>query len=151
MTSKRVITGTISSLSGLGTVGSGAKHNPKVLPNPYVIIDFLFERGLLLIYIKNTSAVPAFNIHATFSRKLMGAEGTMNISALPLFTDLSFLPGGKEIATILDTSASFFRSNQPTRFSTHLTYQDFSGVRFSHTIVHNLEIYRRIGYVAQPA
>ena len=151
MPSRRLITRTIPSLGGVGTAGSGAKHKPKVLPDPYVIIDFLFERGLLLIYIKNTSAAPAFNIHVTFSHKLMGAEGTVNISALPLFTDLSFLPGGKEIATIVDTSASFFRSGQPTRFTTLVTYQDFSSVRFSHSITHNLEIYRKIGYVARPA
>jgi hypothetical protein len=146
----------ITGVGGLGTsigvtAGTGSKPKPKVLPNPYVIVDFQFERGLLFIYIKNTSTVPAFNIHVTFSHKLMGVEGTVNVSALPLFTDLAFLPGGKEIATIVDSSASFFRSKQPTQFVTHVTYQDFSQVRFSHTITHNLEIYRKFGYIARTA
>jgi hypothetical protein len=141
--------GSISTANGI-TAGTSSTPTPKVFPNPYVIVDFLFESGLLHICIKNTSAVPAFNINVSFNPKLMGVEGTVEVSALALFTDLAFLPGGKEIATLVDTSASFFQSNQATQFTTQITYQDFFNVQFSHTIHHNLEIYRKIGYIAGP-
>ncbi len=115
-------------------------------PDPYVIVDFVFDRGLLSISIKNIGSRPAFGVRVDFSHQLMGVEGTVEVSALPLFRALEFLPGGKEISTFLDSSASFFRSKQPVEITTRVSYQDARGARFTNTIRHNLEIYREIGY-----
>jgi hypothetical protein len=115
-------------------------------PDPYVIVDFVFDRGLLSIAIKNIGSRPAFGVRVDFSHQLMGVEGTVEVSALPLFRALEFLPGGKEISTFLDSSASFFRSKQPVEITTRISYQDARGARFTNTIRHNLEIYREIGY-----
>jgi len=115
-------------------------------PDPYVIVDFVFDRGLLSISIKNIGSRPAFGVRVEFSHRLMGVEGTVEISALPLFSALEFLPGGKEISTFLDSSASFFRSKQPVEITTCVSYQDARGARFTNAIRHNLEIYREIGY-----
>lgn len=118
-------------------------------PDPYVIVDFLFDRGVLSISIKNIGSRPAFAVRVEFSHKLMGVEGTVEVSALPLFRALTFLPGGKEISTFLDVSAFYFRSNQPTQITTRILYSDFRGVKFSNSIHHNLEIYRDIGYTTR--
>jgi hypothetical protein len=115
-------------------------------PDPYVIVDFVFDRGLLSISIKNIGSRPAFRVRVEFSHQLMGVEGTVEVSALPLFRALEFLPGGKEIGTFLDSSASFFRSRQPVEITTRISYQDARGAKFTNTIRHNLEIYREIGY-----
>ncbi len=115
-------------------------------PDPYVIVDFVFDRGLLSISIKNIGSRPAFGVRVEFSHQLMGVEGTVEVSALPLFRALEFLPGGKEISTFLDSSASFFRSKQPVEITTRISCQDARGARFTNTIRHNLEIYREIGY-----
>ncbi|MBZ5546437.1 MAG: hypothetical protein LAO22_00540 [Acidobacteriia bacterium] len=115
-------------------------------PDPYVIVDFVFDRGLLSIAIKNIGSRPAFGVRVEFSHKLMGVEGTVEVSALPLFSALEFLPGGKEISTFLDSSASYFRSQQPEQITTRISYQDARGGRFTNAIHHNLEIYRAIGY-----
>jgi hypothetical protein len=115
-------------------------------PDPYVIVDFVFERGLLSISIKNIGSRPAFGVRVEFSHKLMGVEGAVEVSALPLFSTLEFLPGGKEISTFLDSSPSYFRSQQPVKITTRISYQDARGGRFTNTIRHNLEIYREIGY-----
>jgi hypothetical protein len=115
-------------------------------PDPYVIVDFVFDRGLLSISIKNIGSRPAFGVRVEFSHRLMGVEGAVEVSALPLFSALEFLPGGKEISTFLDSSASFFRSKQPVAIATHISYQDVRGERFTNTIRHNLEIYREIGF-----
>jgi hypothetical protein len=119
-------------------------------PDPYVIVDFVFDRGLLSISIKNIGSRPAFAVRVEFSHKLMGVEGTVEVSGLPLFHALEFLPGGKEISTVLDSSASYFRSQQPEQITTRICYQDERGGRLTNTIRHNLEIYREIGY-ALPA
>jgi len=115
-------------------------------PDPYVIVDFVFDRGLLSISIKNIASRPAFGVRVEFSHKLMGVEGTVEVSALALFRALEFLPGGKEISTFLDSSASYFRSKQPVDITTRISYRDARGGKFTNTIHHNLEIYRAIGY-----
>jgi hypothetical protein len=126
---------------------SAKKRKP--FPDPYVIVDFLFDRGVFSISIKNIGSRPAFAVRVEFSHKLMGVEGTVEVSALPLFRALAFLPGGKEISTLLDTSASYFGSNQPTQLTTRIIYSDFRNVKFSNSIDHNLEIYRHIGYTTR--
>src|SRR5258707_380881 len=114
--------------------------------DPNVIVDFVFDRGLLSISIKNIGTQPAYGVKVAFSPKLMGIEGTVDVSALPLFRQLEFLPGGKEITTYLDRSASYFRSQQPVEITAQITFADAAGEKHSNTIRHNLEIYRAIGY-----
>jgi hypothetical protein len=126
---------------------STKKQEP--FPDPYVIVDFLFDRGVLSISIKNIGIRPAFGVRVEFSHKLMGVEGTVEVSALPLFRALAFLPGGKEISTLLETSASYFRSKQPTQITTRIFYSDYRDVKFSNSIRHNLEIYRDIGHTSR--
>jgi hypothetical protein len=81
-----------------------------------------------------------------FSQTLMGAGGMVEVSALPLFRMLEFLPGGKEISTVVDTSASYFQRQQPVEMTTRISYRDAGGAKLTNTIRHNLEIYREIGY-----
>jgi hypothetical protein len=120
-------------------------------PDPYVIVDFVFDRGLLSISIKNIGARPAFAVRVRFSHKLMGCAGAVDVSSLALFRALEFLPGGKNISTILDTSVSYFRSKQPVEITTDISYRDSRGNKFSNSIRHNLEIYRDIAYAPLPA
>jgi hypothetical protein len=126
------------------------KLAPPSDPDPYVIVDFVFDRGLLSISVKNIGARPAFAVRVRFSHKLTGCNGSVDVSALPLFRALEFLPGGKDITTILDTSVSYFRNKQPVQITTDISYQDSRGTKFSNTIRHNLEIYRQIAYAPPP-
>jgi len=114
---------------------------------PDVIVDFVFDRGLLFISIKNIGDQPAFAVRVQFSSRLMGVGGTKEISALPLFHNLEFLAPQKEIVTFFDTSASYFCSGQATNISARITARDSNGARRVVTIRHNLEIYREIGYI----
>lgn len=112
-----------------------------------VIVDFVFAKGLFFISIKNIVDRPVFKVSVKFSKKIFGVEGTKEISALPLFKNIEFLPPQKEISTFLDTSASYFRRKGPTRIVSRISYQDADGTGYSDTIKHNLEIYRGIGYI----
>jgi hypothetical protein len=113
---------------------------------PDVIVDFVFDRGMLFITIENIGEKPAFEVRVKFSEKIRGIEGTKDISALPLFQELEFLAPHKEIRAFLDSSASYFRSKQPTKVSAEVVFKDSNGNRRVVTIRHNLEIYREIGY-----
>jgi hypothetical protein len=69
---------------------------------------------------------------------------------LPLFSSLEFLPGGKKITTVLDSSESYFCSKQPTQITTRISYKDPNETNLTQTIRHNLEIYRDLGYTTLP-
>ena len=118
---------------------------------PNVILDFVFDRGLLFVALRNIGNEPAYGVRVDFGAPLFGLEGTKEVSRQPLFHALEFLPPQKEIATYLDTSASFFSSGQSTRITAKITARDAAGARHVATIRHNLEIYRDIGYVDPPA
>lgn len=117
---------------------------------PDVIVDFVFEDGLLFIAIKNLSDNPAYDVSVMFNKKLTGVEGTKEISALPLFRNLSFLAPHKEIIAFLDTSASYFRRRQPTNIRATIAYRDASGAPRKSVVRHDLTIYKEIGYVRRP-
>jgi hypothetical protein len=119
-------------------------------PDPYVIVDFAFDRGVLFIAIENIGTRPAFGVRVDFSHKLMGMGGTTEVSDLPLFRSLEFLPGGKKITTLLDSSESYFCSKQPTQITTRISYKDANETNLTQTIRHNLEIYRDLGYTTLP-
>ncbi|MBI5025186.1 MAG: hypothetical protein HZC12_00350 [Nitrospirae bacterium] len=112
-----------------------------------VIVDFVFDNGLFFISIKNIIDEPVFKVSIKFDKKIFGVEGSKEISALPLFQNIEFLPPQKEIMTFLDTSASYFRRGEPTKISARISYQDSKGTKYSTTIKHNLEIYKEIGYI----
>jgi hypothetical protein len=62
---------------------------------------------------------------------------------------VEFLAPGKEIATLLDTAASYFAGNQPTRIEAEVSWFELDQEQEPHhaMIRHDLEIYRDIAFV----
>jgi len=114
---------------------------------PEVIVDFIFDDGLLYIAVKNIGALPAYKVSVQFDKEFRGVAGEKKISDLALFKCIEFLPPQKEIRTFLDASAAYFDRKEPERISARLTYQDSRQKRYANTIDHNLEIYKEIGYI----
>ncbi len=114
---------------------------------PEVIVDFVFDDGLLFISVENIGDRPALKVSVQFDQKIMGVEGGQEISALPLFRSIEFLAPHKAIVTFLDTSAAYFRRGEPTRIAATITYQDSNRARYKKTLHHDLGIYKDIGYV----
>lgn len=112
-----------------------------------VILDVIFERGMLFLAVENLSDAPARRVSVTFDRRLPGVGGRTDVSALRLFRNIEFLAPRKAIRTFLDMSESWFERSAPTRFAARVSYVDASGRRRDATIVHDLEIYRDIGYI----
>lgn len=114
---------------------------------PVVIVDFVFDQGLLYIAIKNIGKLPAYRVSIQFDKEFRGVAGEKKISDLALFKCIEFLPPQKEIKTFLDSSAAYFDRKEPEKISTQITYQDSQQQRYVNKISHNLEIYKDIGYV----
>ena len=114
---------------------------------PEVIVDFIFDDGLLYIAVKNIGALPAYKVCTQFDKEFRGVAGEKIISALALFKCIEFLPPQKEIRTFLDSSAAYFDRNEPAMISTRIIYQDSRKRRYVNKIDHNLEIYKDIGYI----
>lgn len=117
---------------------------------PHVIVDFVFERGLFFIAVKNISQQPAYKVSVKFSKKLYGLGGAREVSALPLFHNIEFLAPQKEIATFLDSSDSYFARRQPTKVKAQISYRDAAGDKHSLSIAHDLEIYRNLALTGRP-
>jgi hypothetical protein len=116
---------------------------------PDVILDVVFEDGLLFLALRNIGLRPALGVSAEFGRPLHGLGGTKEVSALPLFRRLEFLAPGREIRTLLDSSASWFRRRQPTKLAVRIAYRDAAGERYTTTVKHDLAVYREVAYVTR--
>lgn len=115
---------------------------------PEVIVEFLFDRGLLYISVVNIGDRPAINVSVKFNKKILGINGAKEISALAVFKNIEFLGPRREIVSLLDSSSSYFKRKQPTKISAVVAYRDLQKRAYEVTIKHDLEIYRELAYVA---
>jgi hypothetical protein len=114
---------------------------------PEVIVEFLFERGMFHISVNNIGDRPALGVRVSFNKKIVGLDGTKEISALPLFQNIEFLGPKREIQTFIDTSSSYFKRKQPTKIIARVSYSDSDKQKYECTISHNLEIYLELPYL----
>jgi hypothetical protein len=114
---------------------------------PEVIVEFLFDRGLLYISVNNIGNRPAISVSVKFDKKIVGLGGTREISAQTVFRNIEFLGPQREIVSLLDFSSSYFKRKQPTKISALITYQDLEKRRYEISIKHDLEIYRDLVFV----
>jgi hypothetical protein len=116
-------------------------------PRPDVILDVVFEEGLLFVAVSNIGEAPALQVSCTFDGELRGLGGTRDLAQLPLFRNVEFLAPGREIRTLLDASSSYFARGDPTKLSVTIAYRDSAGQPYTATITHDLAIYRDLAYV----
>lgn len=112
-----------------------------------VILDVVFRRGLLFLVLANTGDRPAHGVRVKFEQRFTGIGGTKRIDRLALFRRLEFLAPHKAIEVFLDRSASYFARGEPTRLTVAISWRTSGGERRRATIVHDLEIYRDLGYI----
>ncbi|MBX2823001.1 MAG: hypothetical protein KTR29_25095 [Rhodothermaceae bacterium] len=114
-----------------------------------VIVDFIFEDGLLFVSIQNVSDEPAFDVTVTFDQQIIGPEGDRTINEMALFSKLAFLAPRKQIKTFLDTREAFFENNNFTVVTATVSYRDLATgqVPRKHSMKHDLEIYKDIRYI----
>ncbi|HEX7222495.1 MAG TPA: hypothetical protein VF231_04555 [Candidatus Limnocylindrales bacterium] len=112
-----------------------------------VILDVVFDRGLLFLVVENIGDRPAYGVRVKFGERFTGVGGAKRIDRLALFRKLEFLAPGRSIEVFLDRSASYFARDEPTRLTAAVSWRTADGERHRTTIVHDLEIYRHLGYI----
>ena len=112
-----------------------------------VSVDFVFEDGLLHAVVANIGERPALKVSCRFEPAFHGLGGSVEVSRLPLFRNIEYLAPGKEIRTLVDSSAAYFARKEPTKLEVAVTYRDEDGARRQATIAHDLGIYRDLAYV----
>ena len=112
-----------------------------------VIVDFVFEEGVLYATVANIGERPALKVSCRFEPGFHGLGGSVEISRLPLFRNIEYLAPQKEIRTLVDSTAAYFARKEPTRISARVTWRTPDGKRSTTTVEHDLEIYRDLGYI----
>lgn len=124
-----------------------APSDQSVRGRPEVILEFLFDRGMLLLALRNIGERPAIATSVKFDKKIVGLGGLKDISTLPVFQRVEFLGPGREIVVFVDQSHSYFARKQPTKISARISYSDSEKQKYDATINHDLEIYRDLPYL----
>jgi hypothetical protein len=119
-------------------------------PRPDVIVDFVFEDGLLFVAVQNIGSQPALRVHVAFDPPFKGLGGTTSIPELPLFRNIEFLAPSRSICTLLDSSDAYFARQEPQKITATASYCDRSGHEFSCKMLHDLSIYRDITFIPKP-
>ena len=114
---------------------------------PYVTLDFVFDNGLFFIAIRNIGKRSAFKVAVQFDKEFKGLEGKKDVSKLPLFANIEFMPPDKEIVAFLDSSSAYFKRGEPTRIETKISFQNYEGRKYEFKMTHDLGIYKELGYI----
>ena len=116
-------------------------------PDDGVVVDIVFESGLLYLELANLSDRPALSVNCMFDPPLADLQGR-DVSALPLFRHVEFLGPRRTIRTLLDSTHGYFARKAPTRVSVVIEYERPGEARGSTTVAHDFEIYRELAYLA---
>jgi hypothetical protein len=122
-------------------------RKPVTTGTPHVIVDFIFDDGALFITIENIGAAPALKVKTRFNVPINGVEGSVSINEMALFGNIEFLAPHKSIRTFLDTSAAYFRRDEPRKIAARITYCDTANRKYQNSVHHDLNIYADIGYI----
>ena len=112
-----------------------------------VILDVVFDQGLLFMVVENLTDRPAHAVRIKFDKPFRGVGGTKQMQRLALFRKLEFLAPYKAIEVFLDRSASYFARDEPTPLTAAISWRTPDGARRSTTVHHDLEIYRDLAYI----
>jgi hypothetical protein len=112
-----------------------------------VIVDFVFEDGLLFVSLENIGEMPAADVAVEFEPTVHGAEGR-DLGAMAVFQRLTFLAPRKRIVAFVDSTAAYFGRGEPSAVAVSIRWKDQDGAARSARIRHDLEVYRDLPHVA---
>jgi hypothetical protein len=112
-----------------------------------VVVDVVFEGGVLFLELANLSDRPALNVACSFDPSLVDLQGR-DVSKLPLFSRVEFLGPQRRIRTVLDSSAGYFAREHATRVKITVEYERPDEPRRVTEVAHDLEIFRELAYLA---
>lgn len=115
-------------------------------PDDGVVVDIVFESGLLYLELANLADRPALNVSCTFDPPLVDVEGR-DVTELALFRRVEFLGPRRRIRTLLDSTAGYFARKTPSRVAVAVEYERPAEPRRVTRIAHDLEVFRELAYL----
>lgn len=111
---------------------------------PYLCVDFVLRENLMLLLIRNLSAVAATDVQITFSQEISILGGIKSLAKLSVFHKLSYLASYKEIEIFLDPADRFLSQfeDKDTVITITIMYAAEQGKRLKKSITHDLAIYQ---------
>jgi hypothetical protein len=108
-----------------------------------VVLDVEVERHRVHLVLANCGDAVATDVQVTFSRELLGLGGSLNISALPVFTHLGVLRPGRALRIFWDAAPSLLAQRTPVGpFVATVSWSERSRPRQRADYHHDLSIYR---------
>jgi hypothetical protein len=116
-------------------------------PDDGVVVDIVFEAGLLYLELVNLAERPALNVHCSFDPPLVDLQGR-NVTELPLFREVAFLGPRRRIRTLLDSSAGYFARKSATRVKVSVEFERPGEPRRTTEVAHELAVFRELAYLS---
>jgi hypothetical protein len=116
-----------------------------------VIVDFVFDEGLLYVSLQNIGDVPAYDVRAGFDPPFRGLGGEREMSALRMFRNTPFLGPRQTIRSFLDSGAAYFARGEPREIAVHVAYRGADRRQHRRTIRHDLAIFEDLAFVVPGA
>jgi len=116
-------------------------------PDDGVVMDVIFECGVLYLELANLADWPALNVTCSFDPPLLDVQGR-DVAKLPLFSRVEFLGPRRRIRTLLDSSPGYFARDSATRVTISVGYERPDEERRTTQVTHDLEIFRELAYLA---
>jgi hypothetical protein len=106
-----------------------------------VVVDVVFDDGLLYLELVNLGEAPALDVTSSFEPALVDAHGR-DVSELLLFRRLGFLAPGRRIRTLLGPSSAYSE-----RVTVEVQYSHAGRERHTTRLTHELAAFRELAYV----
>ena len=110
-------------------------------PDDGVVVDVVFEDGVLYLELLNLSGIAVFALSGAF----VDAQGR-DVSELRLFRYVEFLGPGRRVRTLLDSVPGYCGRQGATRFAVAVEYERPGEPRRATKVTHDLELYRELAY-----
>jgi hypothetical protein len=116
-------------------------------PDDGVVVDIVFEDGLLYLELANLAERPALHVRCRFDPPLIDLRGR-DVAELPLFRHVEFVGPGRRIRTLLDSSAGYFARKSAERIKIAVEFERPGEARRTTEIAHDLAVFRELAYLA---
>jgi hypothetical protein len=110
-----------------------------------VVVDVVFEDGVLYLELANLAERPALNVECSFDPTLVDVQGR-DVSELRVFRCVEFLGPRRRVRTLLDSVTGYFGRKGPARVAVTVEYERPGSARTARTVTHDLELYGELAY-----
>lgn len=115
-------------------------------PDDGVVVDVVFEDGVLYLELLNLSERPALNVRCSFDPPLVDVQGR-DVSHLRLFRHVEFLGPRRAHRTLLDSPAGYRARDAPTSVTVVVDYERPNEPRQASRVTHDLELFGELAFL----